>query len=280
MKVVTIFNEKGGTGKTTLLSMFASWLAYEKKERVAVYDFDFPSYQLHNMRLLEEETLKRGASDLAKLCAGNEFYPIARVKGNYTGFTPRELGTLVSQMKKVRDSYDGYLLLDFPGRFLRNDPSYALMAAGLVDLVVFPVDTDRQSLSSALNLVSILRGKPGAPFLEPGTKESQDVLFVWNKENRAERRGNRDWYGEWDAFLEKMDIPVACARIRDILIARRDFGTFGFIRSTVCWPAQNINRSAPYLEKIFEEMKARLDGQWNKKKKNELYGNKDNEKDS
>ena len=280
MKVVTIFNEKGGTGKTTLLSMFASWLAYEKKERVAVYDFDFPSYQLHNMRLLEEETLKRGAPDLAKLCAGNEFYPIARVKGNYTGFTQKELGTLVSQMKKVRDSYDGYLLLDFPGRFLRNDPSYAIMSAGLVDLVVFPVDTDRQSLSSALNLVSILRGKPGAPFLEPGTKENQDVLFVWNKENRAERRGNRDWYGEWDAFLEKMGIPVAGARIRDILIARRDFGTFGFIRSTVCWPAQNIKRSAPYLEKIFEEMKARLDGQWNEKMKTATYGDKDNEKDS
>lgn len=273
MRVITIFSEKGGMGKTTLSIMLASFLAYEKKQKVFACDFDFPGYQMLNTRENDLRLISRGIRDLVKLSEGNEFYPIRRVKGRYDGFSKDELERLVRNFATMRDSQDGYLILDFPGRFLKTDPAYVFLQKGFIDLVVFPIDTDRQSITSALNMTSIIRGNNQAPpLVSPEVKPTQEILFLWNKENRSERRGSRDWYGDWDRLFESLDIPVAGARIRDVLIARRDPDTFGFIRSTTCWPKANVAKQAPYLVSIFEEIQSRADGTWSEAEKQKIYG--------
>ena len=251
MKVVTFFNAKGGTGKTTFTVLMASWLAYKKNCRVAVYDCDYPSYQLLNMRAGDMSFVKTNPlSPAAKFSIGNTFYPVAKAMGKDV-FTDAQLSMISSQIRKIKDSGDGYLLLDFPGRFLPSDPAWRLVRDGVVDFVVLPVDTDQQSRGDAMDVYfkmqKIRRG-------------GQRGAFLWNREAPAERRGRRDWYGESTALFREFGIPVIHTRMRDIIIARRDASTFGFIRNTLCWPQANIDKACPYIEDIFEEIKARVDG--------------------
>ena len=249
MKIFTFFNEKGGTGKTTLTAMFASFLAYKCRERVRVVDCDFPSHQLSMMRKSELECLKADPlSPFARLARLETPYPLNRAMGKEQ-FSRADLDAIALNIRQ-QCSGNGYMLLDFPGRFLKGDPSYDLIQRGMIDLIAFPIDTDQQSVIAAVNTrKEILRLNP-----------RQKMVFVWNRETAQERRGTRDWYSSVERSLTAMGAEVAATRVRDVLIARRDVSTFGFIRSTMCFPEGNVRRACPSLLPLFAEMKMRLDG--------------------
>lgn len=255
MKKITFFNEKGGTGKTLYNMLFASWLAYEKGKRVYALDFDFPSYQFFKTRTFDIKLLQEN-EEFAKLVKGKP-YELGKIAGK-EAYSRSELASIVEKVREMSVG-DGYLIMDFPGRFLPNDPAHALAAAGLLDFIIFPVDTDRQSRTSALFVNSVVNGKP---FLARNGKEHQDTLILWNRETRTERSGKRDFYSEHNELFNLIGIPVCTTRAREILSFRRDGDTFGFFRSTLCYPKINITRTAPWLEDIFEEILARIDGTW------------------
>lgn len=249
MKTLTFFNEKGGTGKTTFTVLMASWLYYKMHESVAVYDCDFPSYQLMTIRNSEMELLtSRPDAQLARFVTDGRAYGIAKAMGR-DAFSKDQLKYITQQIAQTRAKSGGYLLLDFPGRFLQNDPVWHLAAAKLLDLVVFPIDTDQQSRAAALNTYY------GMKRINP----EQKAVFLWNRETASERRGRRDWYAESTRLFRDIGIPVLDTRMREILLARRDSSTFGFVRSTLCWPQANIDHACPYIETIFSDIKGILD---------------------
>ena len=250
MKTLTFFNEKGGTGKTTFTVLMASWLCYTMHENVIAYDCDFPSYQLTTMRTAELQSLSSGESlQLARFITDRKPYGIVKAMGR-DAFTKTQLDYISSQVQMASAREDGYLLMDFPGRFLPNDPVWHLTARRLLDLVVFPIDTDQQSRAAALNTYF------GMKKINP----AQKAIFLWNRETASERRGRRDWYADSTRMFNDMGIPVLDTRMREILLARRDSSTFGFVRSTLCWPQMNIDHACPYIENIFTDIKGYLDG--------------------
>ena len=251
MKIITFFSEKGGVGKTTFSSMFASWLCYAKREKVYVFDFDFPGYQMTNMRNRDQGVLDRGDNQLAQLASGNEFFQIAQIKGDYKGYKDAHLQDIADKIARMKE-LDGYAVMDFPGRFLKCDPAYYLIKVGLIDLIVFPITTDVQSITSALNLTNVVRNELG--------RKDQGLMYMWNMETANERKGKRDWYATYDHLFKSMNIPVASVRMRDIEILRRDPPTFGFVRNTMCWPDVNVKMRCPYVEDLFSEIKRTLDG--------------------
>lgn len=259
MKVVVFFNEKGGTGKTLFTSMFACWLAYKKKEKVMVYDCDFPNYQLFQMRQRNKETVRSGNRNLCRFLGDDEFFKVGKFAGK-EAFTPVELELLLSHLRSMAaEGGDGYLLLDLPGRFLASDPAYKFSFAGAIDTVIIPVDSDIQSRASAMYLCAQMRSRE---FKEQSGKPSgQDIMVFWNKEASKERSGTVDWYAEAEEDFRLMGVEVAKVRAREFLTARRDAPTFGFVRNTVCWPQQNVDRACGYIEELFEEFKEHIDRQ-------------------
>lgn len=253
MKIFTFFNEKGGTGKTTLTVMMASWLAYSQGQTVRVVDCDCPSFQLKAIREAETQYLKENlASPLGRLAAQNLPYPVSKAMAKES-FTKTDLATIAASIRK-QCSGEGYMLMDFPGHFMPGDPAYELFRLGMIDLVAFPIDTDAQSVRAAIRTwKEIMHVNP-----------RQKAVFVWNRETQQERRGTKDWYSASEATLKGMGAEVAATRVREVLIARRASSTFGFIRSTLCFPEANVRRACPSLIPLFTEMKARLDGTFTK----------------
>lgn len=271
MKVLTFFNEKGGTGKTTLTALCANYFAYKLRQPVVCVDYDAPSYQLFNIRQNDNKLLKANKlSAFAKECAlSPEAYRIYTQTLPAT-VTPAYLAELAKSMMKMVSGLDGYLFLDFPGSLRPLDPAFYFITRGLIDLTIMPVDSDRQSEKAALSTFDILRDK----YIGPGTLEDR-TLVLWNREATKERQGKRDWYAQGNTSFGMLGIPVAERKVRDILIARRDADTFGFIRNTLCWPENNIRKACGYLPSIFDEIKARVDGEWTEQKKLEIYGEKE-----
>ncbi len=277
MKFLTIYNEKGGTGKTTLTSLFCSWLSYRVEERVVALDLDFPSFQLdamrqNDMKVFSDLLKNNPSSPVVRMCQEHEPFLLGKINEKNSMFTQSDLTSIGNTLRRMRDE-EGYLLLDFPGRYFGGDAQghgedaiSFLSRNGLIDLVVFPIDSDRQSVASALDISFRIRKAAQ----EGGHK--QDVLFLWNREAQKERKGRKDWYSDSERRFAELGIPVAGDRVHDILIARRDIGTFGFIRNTLCWPLQNINKACPNIENIFKEIKARVDGTWTETMKEEIYG--------
>lgn len=253
MKVVTFFSAKGGVGKTTLSVIFSSWLSYSQKEKVFVTDFDYPSHHFFSLRQHEINVFndpEQGAA-LRRMTLGNTLYPITKCNGK-TSFTQEELASIVAGVRREKFNHpeNCYLILDFPGRFLPDDPVNVLVRNGLVDLVVFLADTDRQSKSDAVMVNKEM------------SRNHQKTLVLWNREAQNERTGKRDWYSGAEKTFNMLGIPVCKTRMRDILILRRDAETTGFIRSTMCFPESNIRKYCPYITDIFTEIKSRLDGTW------------------
>ena len=208
-----------------------------------------------NMRNRDLAVLGSGNDYLRQFVEGDRFFPIGNVKGNYLGYSNVELQKIASNIRRIKEAGEGYVLLDFPGRFLQSDPAYYLTKEGLLDLIVFPISTDAQSISSALNIVHMLRN----PKMFPKGAD-QKFLFMWNFETENERKGRKDWYDTFVHLFDDMDIRVASTKMRNIEILRRDPPTFGFVRNTVCWPEVNVRMRCPYVESLFEEIKAIVDG--------------------
>lgn len=279
MKTLSFYNEKGGTGKTTLTALFCSWLAYQEKEPVIALDLDFPSFQLDAMRqndikVYSELAKTSPLSPVVRLCQENEPFRLGKINEKNSMFTQADLASIGRTLTQMREQ-PGYLLLDFPGRYFGGDAQGQgedaisfLSRNGLIDLVVFPIDSDRQSIASALEISHRIRKAAQ----EAG--RTQEVLFLWNREAQKERKGSRDWYSDSEKVFAKMGIPVVGDRIHDVLIARRDIGTFGFIRNTLCWPRQNVAKACSNIENIFREVRARLDGTWTEEMRKEIYGEK------
>lgn len=268
MKVLTFFNEKGGSGKTTLTALCADYFAYKLHEPVYCVDFDGPSFQLYNIRENDVELLKANpVSAFARESASTDHpYKINQCQMP-RDVTPDYLQKLAQSMVRQTSSSPGYLFLDFPGSLRPYDPAFYFITRGFIDLVVIPVDSDRQSKKAALSTFAILKEN----YKGPGSLNDR-IVALWNREATKERQGNRDWYSSGDEYFRMLGIPVAQKRVRDILIARRDPDTFGFIRNTLCWPENNIRKACNYLPSIFDEIKARVDGKWNDQKKIEIYG--------
>lgn len=272
MKLVTLFNEKGGTGKTTLSMMVASCLRYMMSQQVLVLDFDYPSHQLWSTRQMELDLIREGKiANLHPPGAGDPFYKIvqlnrrslyskeelsARKIANAGQFTPDELKMLVDYIRRIKETKGGYLICDFPGHFSSQDASYAIAKAGLIDLLVYLVDSDRQSQTGAI----MVHGVVSSPaFLAVTGRTRQEELVIWNRETRSERSGKRDWYEKGNSTFEDLGIPVSQYRMKELLAMRRDSDTRNFVRSTVMFPLTEVMRMCPVVIDITMEIKDRLD---------------------
>ena len=247
---MTFFNEKGGSGKSTLCAMMASWLRYACGESVGVIDFDHPMYSVSEMRDLDLEVFSQKGRELMRFVPPDavperDWYPVYRTDRPVMG--PSDLQEMAAFMRMLsRDT--SYLLLDFPGSFTDGDAVTWFMQKGLLDLMAVPVYTDRNVLLSALNVC----GNAGA--------WGQDTAVLWNRVTRSERTPDgRDRLEPLSGLFTARGIPVLDARIPDLTMMRRDCRTWRFLRSTACWPQANADLLCPEAESAFREIRRILD---------------------
>lgn len=232
MRTISFFSAKGGTGKTTFNMLLASWLKYEKGLRAAVLDFDSPEFNLSYTRKRELKYLQdKGLTPDEK-----QLYPILEIE-DYE--SKKSLPIVRNLMIDAAGSLD-VLILDFGGSFNDGDPVLDLVQAGLVDLIVIPLEMDGMILSSGKSLASVLE------------QLGQKTLLFFNKVHGKEKP---QLYVELERWLAEAGLTVSTHRIKNTVKLRRDADNgSNFLRSTVSFPCKEMQEINPELIRLFEEV--------------------------
>ncbi len=256
MKRITIFNEKGGVGKTTLTMLLAGYLTYVKGKKVCVLDFDSPSYHLRDIRRTEDRILQDPRSPLSIWLRSNptgiepyDIFPVPTTSGDV--FDTKE--TLSFLQNISAGGYD-WILFDFPGRFTPEEIVAILAANGWIDFVAIPMDTDSQSRRSALVIADAMAGG-GVP-----------CAAFWNRVSSYEAKGSGVRFQRGAIPFERRGIPVMPEPVREIKRISRDSDEMLFVRSTYCFPIRYINHWSPAIIPFLEALVSRIENTKSPKK--------------
>ena len=229
MKVVSFFSAKGGTCKTTMNMLFASFLKYHLGKSVILLDFDGPEYNLSNTRKRE---LKYAESRSVIPFDPETLYPLQEVDGD----TARSTNAIMDVIDDLSGSYD-FLVMDFGGSFVPTDAVCRLVKRHVIDLLVIPVELDGMIVASAKALAWTLR------------EMEQDTLLFFNKVHGKEKPQLYDRLEEW---FQGKGVRISKNRVKNSLKVRRDSdnGT-NFIRSSVTFPLKEIRENNPGIIGLF-----------------------------
>ena len=256
MKIVSFFNEKGGSGKTTHSIMFASYLSYVEHKSVMVIDFDYPYFRGHSLRLSELSRMNCGETNLSRYFGSygkpDSFYDYIRCTdiGPVNSF--KSIPEIVSYMSDVinylvpvREKYD-YVIFDLPGEYSEFGLAKNLLERGFCSLIVVPVDTDIMSRQAAWYNAITLR------------KRGYFLKLFWNNVSSADivRPGYLD-AGE-TPFI-KDGLKFYPERIKSFQRAKRDSDWMLFVRSTVCFPTRYVELACPELIPFYQHVKRDID---------------------
>ena len=246
---LSIYNEKGGVGKTTITAMFASYLAYVHGKSVCILDFDYPSYHFMELRREELAILKDTRSPLSLWIRNNPspvdpYDVFSFPPGRGGAYAPREVFTYLQNV--LSGGYD-YVFYDFPGRFAQDEPVSYIAASGFLDFAGIPMDTDVQSRRSALVVADALQ-RQGIP-----------VSLFWNRVSLSEAKGDGARFRRGAEPFTDRGLDVMEERVRDIRKVSRAPSEMAFIRSTLCFPVRYVNKWSPSIIPFLAALKERID---------------------
>lgn len=250
MKVLTFFNEKGGSGKTLLTTLMASWLAYSEKKRVCVIDMECPDFRIKSFREMDIKQLGDTESPLYRFFRANrpperlfDIFPVGREINHYDTESLRDI---YRQLVEIANSgkYD-YMLIDFPGGFSKKTPVSVLTGLKFIDLVITPMDTDAQTRKAALLVADAVK------------RAGVSCYACWNRVTAAELKGRLLDAGE--NIFNEYGIGFLKTRVRHFEKAKRDTDGKIFVRNTVCWPQRYVEMNCRELPAFFQEVKGILD---------------------
>ena len=252
MKTITVYNEKGGCGKTTTTIFLCSWLA-SRGARVLVLDFDKPTYHIASIREKEAATLRMERSPLAAYLRGEGlmtdtacFRPPFQIRtvdadGCLRG-NPEGLFAILDSIPQ--EDYD-YLVCDFPGRYSDDEAISFMCGGGYIDAILIPVECDSQTVKSALVIHDAAR--------RAGIRSA----VFWNRTTPEEIQYRR--IDRMNGVLRSRGVSILPHGIRQIKKFSRDSSDRLFVRSTMCFPERYARIWCPSLLDFLEGAREFID---------------------
>lgn len=175
-KTIVFATQKGGVGKSTCLTLLASYLFFVQRASVVVIDADYPQHSLQHLRNVEKSQLgEDGDEEFQRQFlkyARTPVYPIlsAKMAEVFDRTDPEQ----ASPYEKASHPSVGadYVLIDTPG---------SLAVDGIVDLlrrvdkIVVPLEPEQMSLSSSSQFIAAVNA-----VVSPDERAGKLIAF-WNK---------------------------------------------------------------------------------------------------
>lgn len=207
--LMSFANQKGGVGKTTFTSAFASYIHYQTKLNVLVIDADFPQHSLLANRQRDVERVNADA--YLKQLAMNHFrimnkkaYPILK----------SEPGTAIQvAMEYLARNNDIHIVLfDLPGTVQSDGVLFTLSS---LDFVFIPLIADRIVLESSLAFSTTL----DKAFRQNDEVRLGGIYLFWNQ---IDGREKSDLYTIYEGVIKKLNLEILKNHILDTKRFRKE----------------------------------------------------------
>lgn len=207
--LMSFANQKGGVGKTTFTSAFASYIHYQTKLNVLVIDADFPQHSLLANRQRDVERVNADA--YLKQLAMNQFrimnkkaYPILK----------SEPGTAIQvAMEYLTRNNDIHIVLfDLPGTVQSDGVLFTLSS---LDFVFIPLIADRIVLESSLAFSTTL----DKAFRQNDEVRLGGIYLFWNQ---IDGREKSDLYTIYEGVIKKLNLEILKNHILDTKRFRKE----------------------------------------------------------
>lgn len=205
---VAFATQKGGSGKTAITVLVASYLHYNCGCPLAVIDCDFPQYSLYEMRerdsraVLKNDYLKRLAYEQMRE-PGRAAYPVQKCRVERAPEVAVEL--------TAGGNYD-LLFFDLPGTV---NSTGILRTIAQMDYIFAPVSADQTVLESTLAFLDVLQRM----MLGRETSRLKGIYLFWNL---VDRREKSELYGRYEKVIAEMGLPMLRTRIPDTKRFRKE----------------------------------------------------------
>ena len=205
---VALATQKGGSGKTAITVLVASYLHYNCGCPLAVIDCDFPQHSLYEMRerdsraVLENEYLKRMAYEQMRE-PGRAAYPVQKCRVERAPDMAAELAG--------SGNYD-LLFFDLPGTV---NSSGILRTIAQMDYIFAPVSADQTVLESTLAFLDVLQRM----MLGKETSRLKGLYLFWNL---VDKREKSELYGRYEKVIAGMGLPMLATQIPDTKRFRKE----------------------------------------------------------
>lgn len=205
---VAFATQKGGSGKTAITVLVASYLHYNCGCPLAVIDCDFPQYSLYEMRerdsraVLKNDYLKRLAYEQMRE-PGRAAYPVQKCRVEHA---PDVVAGLTAG-----GNYD-LLFFDLPGTV---NSSGILRTIAQMDYIFAPVSADQTVLESTLAFLDVLQRM----MLGKETSRLRGIYLFWNL---VDRREKSELYARYEKVIAQMGLPMLRTQIPDTKRFRKE----------------------------------------------------------
>lgn len=210
--------------------LFASFLKYKLGKSVFILDFDKPEYNFSYTRKRETILLDQNEEDYDK----SVLYPIEEVEA----LDREDIIRIAGMLKGISDEID-YVIMDFPGSFTETDAVCILATKQVIDLIIVPVELDGMNIASSKALAQILQ------------EYGQKTLLFFNRVHGKERP---ELYDELRKWFKENDIIISENIIKNNISMKKEMGSTGYLRSTVCFPEKIIKEKNPGILSLFNEI--------------------------
>lgn len=193
---VAFSTQKGGIGKTTLTTLFSSYLHYTGGYNVAVIDCDFPQHSIVRMR---EREVKQVMNDAYyNKMAEEQFLRLDKPAFTIVEAKPEEAITAAEElMKRSPEEFD-FILFDLPGT-LNNEGIVNTLAS--VDYIFAPISADRMVLESTLQFAVLINDV----VVKPNAGNVRGMFLIWNM---VDGREKTKLYLAYEEAIRGLDIQV------------------------------------------------------------------------
>lgn len=225
---VAFATQKGGSGKTAITVLVASYLHYNYGCPLAVIDCDFPQHSLYEMRerdsraVMENEYLKRLAYEQMQK-PGRAAYPVQKCRVERAPEVAAEL--------TAGGNYD-LLFFDLPGTV---NSSGILRTIAQMDYIFAPVSADRTVLESTLAFLDVLKRM----MMGKETSRLKGLYLFWNLMDKREKS---ELYRKYEQVINGMELPMLQTQIPDTKRFRKELDAENrtVFRSTLFAPDKRL----------------------------------------
>lgn len=197
---LSICNQKGGVGKSTLTIYAASWLHYRLRRNVMVVDSDYPQWSIHFQRQRELQLLDK--SDFYKLMLLRQFRASQQKLWPVVQSTPAEAFEAAEEHIRTLDADPPCVLYDLPGTV---GTTGVLSLLCRMDYLFVPLKADKMVIESSLHFARNLQAMIGSPGVR-----IRGVYLFWTMCDRREQTPLYERYGE---VIEHLRLPLLDTRI-------------------------------------------------------------------